>query len=447
MDRLTPEDLVMLWPDGIWPQDIGALAVLDRDPGLESAKAAVAGRLHLVPRFRQLLYTPPQRLGGPLWIDDPAFDIRNHVRVETLPAPGDEKELLLATERLRRRRLDRSRPLWEMWLLTGMPHGHVGMFVRTSHVIADGIAGVATLGSFLDTARDVAAAPAQPWKPAPAPSEPDLLADLRARRREGRRRLALKAVHLPATLRSAAGAVPAMRELLAERPLPPTSLDRTAGPDREIVVVRTSLDLVQRIAHAQSAKVNDVLLAVIAGGLRTLLLRRREPVDGTVVRIYVPVSLRRGQYAGARGNLVAQMVVPLPVGAGDPVERLRTIAAETAMRKARSRPSVGGMPTRGLASRLFLKLIERQRVNVESADIPGPPVPLYFAGAQVLELFPLLPLIGRVSLGVGALSYAGQFDIGVVADRDAYPDIETFAGGVRAELGALESRLHSPAAA
>jgi WS/DGAT/MGAT family acyltransferase len=231
---------------------------------------------------------------------------------------------------------------------------------------------------------------------------------------------------------------PAIRELLAEEELPASSLDRLVGPGRSFALIRSNINVVKEVAHSQNAKVNDVLLTVIAGGLRALLRNRGEPVDGAVLRVYVPVSLRHGQYAGARGNQIAQMVVPLPVGVSNSVERLQQIAADTAKRKLRSRPSVGKVPHRGVLGRMFLKLVNRQRVNVTTADLPGPEFPLYLAGARLLEVFPVLPLLGKVSLGVGAMSYAGQFNITAAADQDAYPDLDVFAAGVRDELHALE---------
>lgn len=166
IERLSAEDRIMLWPDEIWPQDIGALGILDGsrllDPDgrfqIEAVREVVAGRLDLVPRSRQLLSVPPVRLGGPLWVNAPAFDLSDHVGVVPVAAPGDEAQLLLATAQLRRRRLDRSRPLWEMWFLTGLAEGRVGMYVRTHHAIADGMAGVATLGTFLDVTPDAPAA-------------------------------------------------------------------------------------------------------------------------------------------------------------------------------------------------------------------------------------------------------------------------------------------------
>ena len=439
----------MLWPDEIWPQEIGALAVLDGrkvlDPDgrfqIEAVSKTVESRLHLVPRSRQLLYVPPRRLGAPLWVDAPAFDIDNHIQVLPLPAPGDEKQLLLATENLRRRRLDRSRPLWEIWVLSGMPDGRVGMYIRTHHAIADGIAGVATLGAFLDVTPDAVPTPRESWTPTASPRDVELLGDYRWLRSIKRRQRLSAVLHPVGAVRKSLAMVPAVLELFAEPTLPPTSLDLVVGPGRAFALIRSRLELVKEIARTYEAKVNDVLLTVIAGGLRTLLQSRGEAVEGVVMRIYVPVSLRHGQYSEARGNQVAQMAVPLPIGVADPVARLHQISSETARRKARTRPSVGSLPTRGIVGRAALRLIERQRVNVESADLPGPPMPLYFAGMPVLEVFPLLPLIGKVSLGVGALSYAGQFNLAAVADRDGYPDIDVFARGVRNELDALATSL------
>jgi hypothetical protein len=230
-----------------------------------------------------------------------------------------------------------------------------------------------------------------------------------------------------------------MCEIIAGRPLPATSLDRLVGPDRNLALIRSSLKLIKGVAHTSDATVNDVLLTVTAGGLRALLNARGESVEG-VLRIYVPVSLHQEPRAQARGNLIGQMVVPLPIGVSDPVLRLRLIAKDTGQRKATSRPSLGMVPHRGIAGRAFLKLLARQRVNVNSADIPGPEAPLYFAGSRLLEVFPMVQLIGKVSLAVGAISYAGQFNIMVVADRDAYPDADIFVAGVQDELRALAAR-------
>ena len=418
MERLSAQDLITLWPDEVgWPQDIGALAILDGsrllDPDghlrIETVRAAIEGRLHLVPRFRQLLHVPQRGLGWPLWVDAPEFDLSDHVRVFPLPTPGDEAQLLLATEQLRRRRLDRSRPLWEMWFLPGLPEGRIGMFMKVHHAIADGVAGVATLGALLDAVPDRTAAPVQPWMPVPAPSARDLFDD-NLRRRLDELGRAFSTIARPATaLRQVRCAWPAMRETFAEGRAPRSSLNRPIGPDREFAVIRSNVDRARQIAHAYHATINDVLMAAIAGGLHDLLHSRGERVQGVVLRAYVPVSLRQGQRGRAEENLDGMMIVPLPIGVSDPLRRLQLIAAETAERKKRSRPRAGTLLRNRVIQRVGLRLMARQRwANAYVANVPGPPMPLYLAGAPLLEVFPVVPLIGNVTLGVGALSTRGS---------------------------------------
>ena len=444
MDRLTAEDRVMLWPDELWPQDLGVLALLDGERlldargevRLEAVRRVVGARLHRVPRFRQLLYVPRRGLGGPLWVDAPAFDLSEHVRVRPLPAPGDEAALLRTVEELRRRRLDRSRPLWEMWLLPGLPDRRVGLYVRMHHAIGDGIAGVATLGTFLDQVPGPPATPAPPWTPAPRPPARELAADnLRRRSRAAARALATL-VRPVRTARQVRGGWRDARAMFTRQVEPGTSLNRVVGPGRALALVRADLDEVVRVAHGHGATVNDVLLAAVAGGLRAQFGARGEPVGD--LPVYVPVTLRpAGSRAQARGNLIGQMVVRLPLGEPDPSLRLRRIAAATAVQKAKGHPPLGSVLGSRLARRLLLKALDRHPVSVTTADVPGPARPLHLAGARLLEAYPMLPLIGSVSLGVGALSYAGRLGITAVADRDACPDLDVFAAGVRAELAAL----------
>lgn len=446
MERLTAEDRLMLWPDENWPQDIGALAVLD-GAGLldrngrfqvDRARRAVAARLHLVPRFRQVLRVPPPGLGGPLWVDAPAFDLADHVRVAPVPAPGDEAALLRVTENVRRLRLDRSRPLWEMWFLTGLPDRRIGLFARMHHTIADGIAGVATLGTFLDAAPGAPAGPPRPWTPAPAPAARALLADS-FHRQASSVGDACSALARPATIvHHIRDAWPETRRLLSAPPTPSTSLDRVVGPARSLALIRGNLDLARQVAHQHGARVNDVLLAVTAAGLRGLFLSRREPVDDLVLPVYVPVTLREPQSREhARGNLIGQMVVPLPLDVSAPGRMLEQIAAASARQKASSHANLGAILKTRLARRALLAFLERHPVSVTTADVPGPMEPVYFAAARVLDVFPVLPLIASVTLGVGALSYAGQFNITVVADRDAVPDLDVFTTAARAGLQAL----------
>ncbi len=457
MERLTAQDLSMLWPDDVgWPQDIGALVILDGrsllgpdgQVRIHAVRSAIEARLHLIPHFRQRLYVPHVGLGWPLWVDAPAFDIAAHVNVLPVPAPGDDAQLLHIIEQLRSRRLDRSRPLWQMWFLPGISDGRVGLYVRVHHAIADGVAGVAALGAFLDADPRPPVTPAPHWTPAPPPSTRALLQDNLQRRRTELARALSTLAHPATATRRLRAAWPAVHETLAAGRAPRTSLNRPIGPGRTFVVVRSQLDLVRQVARAHDAKINDVLLAAIAGGLRDLLHGRGDRVD-VVLRAYVPVSLHREQPGQARGNLDGMMAVPLPIGVPDPLLRLWLIAAETAERRKRSRPAGGTLLRSGLVQRAFLRLMAHQRwANAYVANVPGPAVPLYFAGAPVVEVFPVVPLIGNITLGVGALSYADQFNITTVADLDECPDVEVFVQGIRDALGSLAgSQLRSTSGA
>lgn len=446
VDRLSALDRLMLWASRRWPQDIGVLAIVDGGPLLDEAgqfridavRDAVQHRLHLVPRFRQLIHQPRRGLGGPLWVDAPTFDLNHHVRLLPLEPPAGEAVLLAAVEEIIRRRLDPKRPLWEMWLLPGLPDRQVGLFVRIHHAMADGMAAMATLASLLETAPDVPPVAASTWAPAPWPSTRALLADNLTRRLRGLGRALAPLARPRATLRALLAAWPAVREILAEKPATPTSLDRTVGPGRRLALIRTSLASVKQVGRAHDATVNDVLLAATGAGLRALLQYRDEPVEETTVRIYVPVSLRRHLRGRQQGNLIAQMAVPLRLGQADPARRLADIAAETRRRKARVRTSLSTLMVGGaIGRRLMLLAVLRQRVNVTSASIPGPKEPLYVAGARILEVFPLLPLVANEPLGVGALSYAGALTIGIAADRDAFADLDVLAAAIGEELRGL----------
>jgi diacylglycerol O-acyltransferase / wax synthase len=277
MERLTADDLSMLWPDDAgWPQDIGILAILDGNPLLdangrfrmEKVRRAIEARLHLVPRFRQLIFLPRRGQGWPLWVDAATFDITEHVKVVPVPAPGDQSQLLGVVEHLRRRPLDRSRPLWEMCFLTGLPGGRIGMYIKVHHTIADGAAGVATLGALLDAIPDQPPSPGPPWTPAPVPSVRELFRDNLLRRRDGVIRAFSVLARPVQTTRRVREAWPALRETLGGEQAPTTSLSHAIGPDRRLSLIRSNLHLAKVVAHASDATVNDVLIAAIAGGLR-----------------------------------------------------------------------------------------------------------------------------------------------------------------------------------
>jgi WS/DGAT/MGAT family acyltransferase len=448
LERLTASDLFLLqWDSYGWSSDIGGLAIVEGTRLLESdgrvrldvIRRHLESRVHLVPRFRQLLYRPRRGLGWPLWVDAPSFNMADHIHVHALAGPGDRAQLLRACQELARRRFDPARPLWELWLLPGLPERQLGALLRVHHVVADGGAALAAFGALLDLTADAPNPEAPPWTATPIPTGRELLRDnLRRRRRELARGWS-GLVHPSRTLRLARRAWPAWREVLTEEPAPRTSLNRPVGAERQLALVEGRLDVTKEIAHEHHATVNDVVLAAVAGGLGELLARRGEDIRGLVQRAMVTISPHQEQPERAQGNKPGWMMVPLPLGEADPVRRLELIAAETAARKHRARPEAGSGIFRFVAGqRAWYRMFPRQRsVNLVVSNVPGPPVPLYLAGARLLELFPMMPTMGNLTLVVAALSYAGQLNLTAVADRDGCPDVEVFTYGARSTLDDL----------
>lgn len=450
LERLTASDLfLLLWDDYGWSTDIGGLAVVDGTNLLDvqgrvrvdAVRRHLEPRLQLVPRFRQLLYRPPLGLGWPLWVDAPSFNLADHVKVREL---ADESQLLQACEELARPRLDPTRPLWKLWLLPGLPDRRLGAFLKVYHVLADGPAAMAAFAALLDLTADGSTPSVPPSTPRPIPSAGELLRDNVRRRGQELGRGVSGLVHPRRTLREARRTLPAWREVLTEQPAPRTSLNHPVGAERRLAVVRGRLDLAKQVAHGRHAKVNDVILAAVAGGLRQLLDSRGEELDGLVQRAMVTISQHDERPGQARGNKPGWMMVPLPLGESDPVRRLELIAAETAARKHEARPEAGSGIFRFVAGqRVWYRMFPRQRsVNLVVSNVPGPPVPLYLAGARVLETFPLMPPMGNLTLVVAALSYDGQLNLTAAADRDSCPDLEVFTQGVYDTLDTLARSVH-----
>lgn len=445
-ERLTGSDMAMLWPDDLgWPQDIGVLAILEGASLTDPTSALVIGdlqeqigaRLRLLPRFRQCLHRPGFAQGLPYWADDPSFEITRHVRARDLPAPGDEAQLLATCEEIRRRRFDTSHPLWEFWFLTGLSEGRVGLFIKLHHALVDGAAGLAALGVFLDPTPDAEPATPMDWTPDPAPNRTELMSDNLRRLCQRLRGWLIALFHPRPLFRRIRQAATATRRILDEAGAPRTSLNAPIGERRRVALVRSDLDAVKETAHSAGGKVNDVLLNAIAGGVRDLLAGRDEPMDGLLPRAIVPIAGGLDPESG--NNTASGILVPLPIEELDAHHRLQAIATETA-RSKRSPLSYAeaGFLNSPMIQRLSARLAGRQRVsNLYVANLAGPPMHLYLNGARILELFPLVPLVGNTTIGVGALSYAGQFNLTVVADYDACPDVDVFVEGVGRSLNRM----------
>jgi len=325
-----------------------------------------------------------------------------------------------------------------MWFITGLDDGQIALFIKLHHAVGDGMAGVAILAAFVDLSPDEPRPSRPDWNPADLPTNSDLFRDNLLRRLEGLKRRSLHLAHPITGIRRLRATWPFIHEVFAVR-APRTSLNRPVGPDRTMAVARGRLETYRRIAEAHGSKVNDVLLSAIGGGLRDLLISRREPVDGLVLWVMVPVSLHQDL---EHGNTSSGMAVPISIGEADSVSRLKLIAAETAERKKMARPTLGLIFQSEIAQKALLRVFRRQRFeNLYVTNVPGPPVPLYFSGAQILEIFPIVPTAGNVTLGIGALSYTGQFNITAIGDRELCPDLDVLLQGFQRSIDELAASV------
>ena len=447
--RLSVQDAGFLYLEhaGL-PQHVAILAVAEGGPlhdpdgrlRVDAVRQELAGRLQLVPRLRQRVLWPRVGQGLPLWVDDPGFDLANHVRAVQVPAPGGQRELLGLCDELCLRLLDRARPLWELWLVTGLAEGRVGLVLKLHHSLADGLAAVQIAGLLLDGTADAPNPTPPPWQPRPAPSGSALLADNLAGR-SAALAAALARLRHPGKLAAQARVLAGAAQMAAggRRHQRRSVLRRPVGGRRRLAVVRAQLAEVKAVAHAHGATVNDLLLAAVTGGLRALLLARGTPTDGLTLYASVPVALRARADTAALGNQVGLMVVPLPVGEPDPVQRLQHITRATTERKRRPERLASLRPVGSLTILRALNRYSRHQriVDLFVTNVPGPKRPLYLLGARLLEAFPVVQVAGNVPLSVAVLSYAGQLNIGIQSDPDGLPDLDVFADGLRRSLEEL----------
>jgi diacylglycerol O-acyltransferase len=450
-DRLSALDASFLHMERAeYPMHVGAVSVLEGGPFFDSSgfvrisdvRDLVLSRLPLMPRFRRRLMHVPYDQGRPIWVDDDRFDITYHVRHTALPKPGSWEQLVALTTRVQEGLLDRDRPLWEIWVVEGLEGGNVGLIQKTHHALIDGVSGVDVATLLLDMQPDYALPVAPDWNPEPAPSASQLLLDtLRERMTEPAeiarsvRSLLRGPRHAYERAHEFARSMSTMvtRDAIAPR----TSLNVHTGRHRRLGVVRIPLADVKEIRRGLGGTVNDVVLAGVSGGLRSLLAHRGDDTHNLQLRVLCPVSVRSEDQRGSLGNKVSAMFVNLPVDDRPAVERLRAISAQTADLKER-RQAVGAEMLLGMTEyvaptlmSLAARVVHRQPFfNLIVTNVPGPQQPLYMMGARLLEAFPVVPLTRNLSVVVGILSYDGTLHFGLWADRDACSDVEVFASGI-----------------
>jgi diacylglycerol O-acyltransferase len=465
LDRLTAVDASFLAQEGpASHMHIGGIVLCEGPaPRFEEMLDHVRTRLHLVPRYRQRLAQPPLETGRPLWVDDPTFNLEYHVRQTALPAPGSEEQLMRLVARLMSQQLDRSKPLWEMWIVEGLDDGGFAVITKTHHSLIDGISGV-DLATVMFDLTPIPVEPPHPdeaWQPHPEPTGVELVAGGAlglARVAAGAVAGALGIVRNPqASLRALSVAAEGVGEVAwaGLNPAPETPLNVPIGPHRRYAVVRNRLEDFKVVKNAFGGTVNDVVLTVVSGALRDWLHSRGVRTEGLELRALVPVSTRASHETNTLGNRITAMRGPLPVYIDDPIARLRAVKASMDGLKE-SKQAVGAEVLAGVQS--FAPptiLAQASRLNFSTrlfnlivTNVPGPQLPLYVRGREMLDVFPVAFLPKDHALAIAIMSYNGQMNFGLLGDYDALPDLDRIADGIEAalaELVALAKRRTAPA--
>ncbi len=439
---------------------VAACAVFDGPaPAYEELLETVRARLHLVPRYRQRLAFVPYGQGRPVWVDDPYFQVAYHIRHTALPEPGADSQLKRLTGRVFSQALDRTRPLWEMWMVEGLSDERFALLSKTHHALVDGISGVDILNVLFDTSPEpMPVAPAEhEWTPRPLPSSAQLLADALLERMTVPGEV-VRGVR--ATLRGPRAMAARLGQGLVGlsalawagvQTAPPSRFNVPVGPHRRFTWVDGDLDDFKAVKNHLGGTVNDVVLTAVAGGLGSYLRLYGEDTDDVTLRAMVPVSVRADVERGALGNRVSAMWAPLPVGILDPVQRLHTVTESMREVKesgqaigAQVLTSLSGFAPTTIASQAA-RLQARQRLfNLVVTNVPGPQIPLYLLGQQLQAIYPMVPLAENTALGIAIMSYNGQMNFGLSGDYDSLADLEMLADELRLAIRELVDAAAPP---
>lgn len=453
-DRLTPLDASFLYmEEGSTPMHVGDVTVFQLpESGFDYDQLfdLIQERLDFVPRYRQRIREVPGHLAAPVWVDDENFDLTYHLRRSALPRPGTDEQLHELVARVLSRPLDRARPLWETYLVEGLSDGRFAVVTKTHQAVVDGVAAIDIGEVLLDNDVEQYAGERAVWRPAPGPSSVGLVTDALAELLR-RPTSAIDAVRqgvgdisrTVGRLGAAAGSALLMARVVTSS-APDTPLNAEIGEARRFATMAADLDDFRTVRRAHGGDVNDVVLAVVTGGLRHWLQTRGEPVTGrATVRALVPVSVTDEEEGTQQ---VTSFVLDLPVGEASPVVRLhqvsygmrallesrRTVAAESLAGVAGFAPptlhALGSRVASGLSRRLF---------NLVVTNVPGPQRPLFASGARMLEAYPVMPLAKGQALSIGVTSYDGRVFFGLYGDREAMSDLHVLAQTLRDALDEL----------
>ncbi len=463
MDRLSALDVSFLTNESSSAHmHVGGVTIFEGPPpAYEDLLEHVRNRLHLVPRFRQKLANPPIETGRPFWVDDPTFNLEYHVRHSALPSPGSEEQLRNMAARIFSQQLDKTKPLWELWLVQGLTRKRFSVISKTHHALVDGVSGVdiATVLFDLKPVPEPVQAEHE-WIASPEPSS----AELAARGMQGLAKIPLalarraeRAVEKPrTTARRAAEMAGAVGEVAwtFANPAPEVPLNVEIGSHRRYVWVRSDLAQFKRIKDALGGTINDVVLAVVGGGVREWLHARGVRTEGLEVRAQVPVSVRNSEESGQLGNKITAMRASLPVYIEDPVARLGKVREQMSDLKD-SRQALGAeaisrlndfAPPTLLAQAARINFSTRL-FNLVVTNVPGPQQPIYLLGRELQDVFPVGFLPPNQALFVAIMSYNGQINFGLLADYDSMADVQLVADGIERALAELVSAADEAVAA
>ena len=452
-DRLTAIDASFLHQEKQSSHmHVGALVTFEGPPpARDDFVAHLEARLALIPRYRQRLAFPPFELGRPFWVDDPSFNLHYHVRHTALPRPGSDEQLRELAGRIFSQRLDRSKPLWEVWIIQGLEQNRFALISKTHHALVDGVAGVDIATVLFDLSPvPPEAEPEERWVPAPEPSDLALAA-------EGVRGLVRTPIEVAGRALGALGSPGRSVEQLREaaegigevvwaglNPAPDVPLNVPIGPHRRVWWVESRLADFKAIKDSLGGTVNDVVLAVVAGALGRWLRSRGVRTEGLELRALVPVSIRSADEHGSLGNRIAAMRGPLPVYAEEPVERLRLVRAGMSDLKE-SKQALGAEVIAGLTGFAPPTLLaQASRLNFSTrlfnlivTNVPGPQFPLYLLGREMQSIVPIAFLPENHALAIAIMSYNGKLHFGLLGDYDAMSDLEAFGGDLEDALAEL----------
>lgn len=458
MERLSGLDASFLYletPEA--PLQVAIVAVLDTSlmPGgysFDKMVSVIASRVHLMPPFRRRLREVPFNLDHPVWVDDPHFDIVHHVRQIALPAPGGLRELAAMAARIFSTPLDRSRPLWEAWVIEGLEHGRVALLTKVHHAAVDGASGAGLLVHLFDLARDAPSATA-PGRASsnPVPSDQALVRGAIRSQLEKPEKFVRLVRH---TAQAISGLIQRQRDPEATHGATPLTAPRThfnaaVTAKRDVAFVRVPLEDIKTVKRAFGTTVNDVVLAICAGALRRYLLGRHALPRDPLIAV-VPISVR-AEGEERITNRLSALFTSLATNVESPTERLLAIQSVTRGAKE-THHAIGAEMLQNwaefaapntfhLAARFYtrFRLADRHRPvhNVVISNVPGPPVPLYFAGATVVAAYALGPVMQGVGLNVTVMSYHGSVDFGFTVSADLVPDVWDLAAGVEPSIGEL----------